>query len=172
MEEIESEKDDSGVGIWRTLDASANRSAEAVRVLEDILRFCLDDAFLSQEAKAIRHELAIIFSREDLQARIRLRDVLGDVGVSSSISLSPTVKNRTLTIWSGISSGGCDFNPSSSKNFAVSLKSERATPIWSIFMVIILFQYPEEANLSSPLFVLSNSWTSSISKASCLAIII
>jgi len=86
MEEIESEKDDSGVGIWRTLDASANRSAEAVRVLEDILRFCLDDAFLSQEAKAIRHELAIIFSREDLQARIRLRDVLRDVGVSTTVA--------------------------------------------------------------------------------------
>ncbi|HBK72695.1 MAG TPA: thiamine phosphate synthase [Planctomycetaceae bacterium] len=89
MEEIESEKDDSGVGIWRTLDASANRSAEAVRVLEDILRFCLDDAFLSQEAKAIRHELAIIFSREDLQARIRLRDVLRDVGVSTTVAKTP-----------------------------------------------------------------------------------
>ena len=89
MEEIESEKDGSVVGIWRTLDASANRSAEAVRVLEDILRFCLDDAFLSQEAKAIRHELAIIFSREDLQARIRLRDVLRDVGVSTTVAKTP-----------------------------------------------------------------------------------
>ena len=89
MEEIESEKDGSVVGFWRTLDASANRSAEAVRVLEDILRFCLDDAFLSQEAKAIRHELAIIFSREDLQARIRLRDVLRDVGVSTTVAKTP-----------------------------------------------------------------------------------
>ena len=89
MEEIESEKNGSVVGIWRTLDASANRSAEAVRVLEDILRFCLNDAFLSQEAKAIRHELAVIFAREDLQPRIRLRDVLGDVGVSSTVAKTP-----------------------------------------------------------------------------------
>ena len=89
MEEIESEKNGSVVGIWRTLDASANRSAEAVRVLEDILRFGLNDAFLSQEAKAIRHELAVIFAREDLQPRIRLRDVLGDVGVSSTVAKTP-----------------------------------------------------------------------------------
>ena len=89
MEEIESEKDGSVVGIWRTLDASANRSAEAVRVLEDILRFCLDDAFLSQEAKAIRHELAVIFAREDFQPRTRLRDVLRDVGVSTTVAKTP-----------------------------------------------------------------------------------
>lgn len=89
MDEIEPEKGGSVVGIWRTLDASANRSAEAVRVLEDILRFCINDAFLSQEAKAIRHELAIIFSRKDLQARIRLRDVLRDVGVGATIAKTP-----------------------------------------------------------------------------------
>ena len=89
MEENESEKNGSAVGIWRTLDASANRSAEAVRVLEDILRFCLNDAFLSQEAKAIRHELAVIFEQEDFQARIQLRDVLRDVGASSTASKSP-----------------------------------------------------------------------------------
>ncbi|MEC7709588.1 MAG: thiamine phosphate synthase [Planctomycetota bacterium] len=89
MEENESEKNGSAVGIWRTLDASANRSAEAVRVLEDILRFCLNDAFLSQEAKAIRHELAVIFAQEDFQARIQLRDVLRDVGASSTASKSP-----------------------------------------------------------------------------------
>ena len=89
MEENESEKNGSAVGIWRTLDASANRSAEAVRVLEDILRFCLNDAFLSQEAKAIRHELAVIFAQEDFQARIQLRDVLRDVGASSTASESP-----------------------------------------------------------------------------------
>ena len=89
MEENESEKNGSAVGIWRTLDASANRSAEAVRVLEDILRFCLNDAFLSQEAKAIRHELAVVFAQEDFQARIQLRDVLRDVGASSTASKSP-----------------------------------------------------------------------------------
>ena len=81
MKEIKPKRNSTVVGIWRTLDASANRSAEAVRVLEDILRFCLNDAFLSQEAKTIRHELAVAFARDDLQARIRLRDVAGDVGV-------------------------------------------------------------------------------------------
>lgn len=89
MEEMKSERNGAAVGIWRTLDASANRSAEAVRVLEDILRFGLNDAFLSQEAKAIRHELAVAFARDDLQARIRLRDVSGDVGVRNKVDKTP-----------------------------------------------------------------------------------
>jgi hypothetical protein len=89
MEEMKSERNGAAVGIWRTLDASANRSAEAVRVLEDILRFCFNDAFLSQEAKAIRHELAIVFASDDLQARIRLRDVSGDVGVGAKVEKTP-----------------------------------------------------------------------------------
>ena len=89
MEEMKSERNGAAVGIWRTLDASANRSAEAVRVLEDILRFCFNDAFLSQEAKAIRHELAVVFASDDLQARIRLRDVSGDVGVGAKVEQTP-----------------------------------------------------------------------------------
>lgn len=89
MKEIKAKRNSTVVGIWRTLDASANRSAEAVRVLEDILRFCLNDAFLSQEAKTIRHELAVAFARDDLRARIRLRDVAGDVGVHNKVEKTP-----------------------------------------------------------------------------------
>ena len=31
-------------GVWRAIDASANRAGEALRVLEDVVRFVLDDA--------------------------------------------------------------------------------------------------------------------------------
>ena len=42
----------------RILDASANRAREALRVLEDFTRFCLDDAFLSRQFKELRHDFA------------------------------------------------------------------------------------------------------------------
>ena len=42
---------------WRALDASANRAAEALRVIEDVLRFVLDDAHLTAVAKRLRHDL-------------------------------------------------------------------------------------------------------------------
>lgn len=41
----------------RILDANLNRAREALRVMEDIARFALNDAALSGELKAIRHDL-------------------------------------------------------------------------------------------------------------------
>lgn len=70
-------------GAWRAIDASANRVGEAVRVIEDTLRFMLDDLFLSQQAKDLRHDLAALLMQGDLQHRIALRDVAGDVGAGS-----------------------------------------------------------------------------------------
>lgn len=91
-------RDDSGeaggrreiAGIWRALDASANRAAEALRVLEDMLRFGLDDAHLSWIAKNLRHDLATALARHGLAQRIAARDVPGDVGagVAASAGLS------------------------------------------------------------------------------------
>ena len=69
-----------GAGAWRALDASANRAAEALRVIEDVLRFVLDDAHLTAVAKRLRHDLGELLATEPLPARIGLRDVAGDVG--------------------------------------------------------------------------------------------
>src|SRR5215813_3649976 len=44
--------------VIRILDASLNRASEGLRVVEDYVRFVLDDSFLTGRAKAIRHELA------------------------------------------------------------------------------------------------------------------
>ena len=67
-------------GAWRALDASANRAAEALRVIEDGLRFGLNDAHLTAVAKRLRHDLCDLLATQPLPERIRLRDVAGDVG--------------------------------------------------------------------------------------------
>jgi thiamine-phosphate pyrophosphorylase len=70
-------------GGWRALDASANRAGEALRVIEDTLRFMLDDPFLTQHVKDLRHDLTALLAQDDLQHRIMIRDVAGDVGAGS-----------------------------------------------------------------------------------------
>jgi thiamine-phosphate pyrophosphorylase len=67
-------------GAWRALDASANRASEALRVIEDVLRFILDDAHLTAVAKRLRHDLAELLTTAPFTDRIRARDVAGDVG--------------------------------------------------------------------------------------------
>ena len=68
-------------GIWRAIDASANRAGEALRVLEDVFRFGLDDDHLTRLAKGLRHDFAGVLGRHGLWRRTSARDVIGDVGV-------------------------------------------------------------------------------------------
>jgi thiamine-phosphate pyrophosphorylase len=76
-------------GLWRALDASANRAAEALRVLEDVVRFVLDDVRLTGLAKDLRHALATVLAQESLRGRVVARDVAGDVGVGLEPEVSP-----------------------------------------------------------------------------------
>lgn len=69
-----------GGGVWRALDASANRAGEALRVLEDVVRFVLDDLHLTRLVKGLRHDLADVLANGDLARRARARDVGADVG--------------------------------------------------------------------------------------------
>ena len=70
----------------RIIDANLNRSSEGLRFLEDIARFLLNDATLSQQLRAIRHSLA-----EDTKAihtkPLSQRDSEHDVGHPHSIPL-------------------------------------------------------------------------------------
>jgi thiamine-phosphate pyrophosphorylase len=47
----------------RILDANANRAREAMRVMEDVARFALDDAPLSAAVKTLRHDLRGVLDR-------------------------------------------------------------------------------------------------------------
>src|SRR5437870_12201535 len=61
----------------RIMDAATNRAREALRIIEDYCRFVLDDAFLSQELKNLRHDLAesLASCQHLLEARETQRDV-------------------------------------------------------------------------------------------------
>jgi thiamine-phosphate pyrophosphorylase len=68
--------------IWRVIDANLNRTGEGLRVLEDIARFVLNDATLSQQLKLLRHRL--LAGDVPLNTRlITARDSEGDVGVNT-----------------------------------------------------------------------------------------
>lgn len=68
----------------RLLDAAANRAREALRVMEDIARFVLDDAELSGTLKDLRHEFAAALEGVDTGLLLAARDTPGDVGTGIS----------------------------------------------------------------------------------------
>ena len=68
----------------RILDASANRAAEGLRVVEDYVRFVLDDAHLTELCKQLRHDLAASCAALPHADRCAARDTQHDVGTTIS----------------------------------------------------------------------------------------
>ncbi|MDR3637374.1 MAG: thiamine phosphate synthase [Isosphaeraceae bacterium] len=68
------------VDLGRMLDASANRAREGLRVVEDYVRFVLDDPGLTRRLKEVRHRLAEAVRGLDLDLLMGARDTRGDVG--------------------------------------------------------------------------------------------
>ncbi len=70
----------------RIIDASANRAREALRVLEDLARFALDDGPLTARLKGLRHDLtsAVMSLPVPPHAWLGARDTPGDVGTGIS----------------------------------------------------------------------------------------
>ncbi|WP_428306387.1 thiamine phosphate synthase [Lacipirellula sp.] len=68
----------------RILDASLNRAAEGLRVVEDYVRFVLDDRHLTEQFKQLRHDLAAAGSQLPLPERHAARDTRSDVGTTVS----------------------------------------------------------------------------------------
>jgi thiamine-phosphate pyrophosphorylase len=66
--------------VFRILDASLNRAGEGLRVVEDYVRFVLDDPFLTSEVKRLRHDLTSAAAEISATERHASRDTLGDVG--------------------------------------------------------------------------------------------
>ncbi len=69
-----------GVELARILDASVNRAREGLRVIEDYVRFVLDDPGLTRRLKEMRHRLAQAERGLDEQLLLGSRDTHGDVG--------------------------------------------------------------------------------------------
>lgn len=74
----------SDLSLLRALDANANRCREGLRVLEDVARFVLDDAFFTESLKNLRHELETVLSVVPAQRRLEARDTGQDVGTGLS----------------------------------------------------------------------------------------
>jgi len=69
---------------YRILDAAANRAREGLRVVEDYVRFTLDDSLLSRELKELRHHFVATCLKLNQQNLLDSRNTLGDVGTSIS----------------------------------------------------------------------------------------
>ena len=67
---------------FRMIDANLNRAREAIRTLEDVARFCWNDAAIAREAKELRHALQTAVAALPAERLAAARDVAGDVGVS------------------------------------------------------------------------------------------
>ncbi len=72
----------SDPAVIRILDAALNRAGEGLRVVEDYVRFVLDDGRLTALAKQLRHDLAAAAAELPTAERHAMRDTLGDVGTS------------------------------------------------------------------------------------------
>lgn len=71
----------------RILDAAGNRAREALRVMEDVARFALDDTALTATLKAMRHDLADVLATlvrhaGDDALLLAARDTPGDTGTA------------------------------------------------------------------------------------------
>lgn len=64
----------------RILDANANRSAEALRVVEEYCRFAHESPALTQLCKEMRHDLADVLAIVPLKLLLQGRDSADDVG--------------------------------------------------------------------------------------------
>jgi thiamine-phosphate pyrophosphorylase len=83
------------------IDANLNRSSEGLRLLEDVARFLLNDAELSQRLRTLRHDLA----RETKSLSVGLlsgRDADHDVGRLHSKDRELTGKSPSLTSLLGL----------------------------------------------------------------------
>ncbi len=72
--------------LHRILDANANRAREALRVLEDLARFSLNNAPLSSSLKSLRHDLVAAVASLNIPAAdlLAARDTDHDVGTAIS----------------------------------------------------------------------------------------
>lgn len=83
--------------LHRILDASANRCREGLRVVEDFVRFALDEPFLSRQLKDVRHRLTEVLKHLRQETWLPARDTSHDVGTTVSTS-SEAFRGSTIDV--------------------------------------------------------------------------
>ncbi len=83
------------LSVMRIIDAAANRAGEGLRVIEDYLRFHLDDRHLTRLAKQLRHDLTQVLNPYPSGSRHAARETRADVG--ASLSLPSEVERSDLS---------------------------------------------------------------------------
>jgi thiamine-phosphate pyrophosphorylase len=76
---------------FRILDAAANRAREGLRVVEDFVRFVLDDRHLTGECKQLRHDLTALLDQIPGEQLLAARETQADVGTTLS---APSEEHR------------------------------------------------------------------------------
>jgi thiamine-phosphate pyrophosphorylase len=75
----------TSIGILRAVDANGNRAREAIRVVEDYVRFVLDDAHLTERCKTLRHGVTTALAGIPELDRIAARETQADVGTEITL---------------------------------------------------------------------------------------
>jgi thiamine-phosphate pyrophosphorylase len=86
------------VGVLRVIDAAANRAREGLRVVEDFVRFVLDDAHLTEQLKSMRHDLTAALSRFSQSDRLASRETQADVGTQLTTAAEQTRADATSVV--------------------------------------------------------------------------
>ena len=84
--DLQTEAPGERTNVMRILDAAANRAREGMRVVEDFVRFSLNDAHLSELLKSARHQLRSALQSIDSQSLIESRNTQTDVGTQITTS--------------------------------------------------------------------------------------
>lgn len=83
------------LGALRVIDAAANRAGEGLRVVEDYVRFVLDDRFLTTALKEFRHQFSAWLSRFAWSDRLAARETQADVGTQLTACAERPRQNPT-----------------------------------------------------------------------------
>ncbi|MEW4488530.1 thiamine phosphate synthase [Thalassoglobus sp. JC818] len=83
--------------LFRVLDASSNRCREGIRVVEDYVRFALNDRLLSKSLKSLRHDLTTVLNYLGQSQWVSCRDTIRDVGTQETLG-SETRRETSLDV--------------------------------------------------------------------------
>ncbi|MDR0870504.1 MAG: thiamine phosphate synthase [Planctomycetaceae bacterium] len=81
--------------LFRVIDAAANRCREGIRVIEDYVRFVLDDAALTRRCKEFRHTFQDVLATLPMNEYLEHRDTEHDAG--TDIEGQNEYRRTTLT---------------------------------------------------------------------------